>query len=47
MQQRLIFRSLKGLKRGSREKRGGSWDYVLEAGGLDAPVPHSINESAY
>ena len=40
MQQRLIFRSLKGIKRGSREKRGGSWDYVLEAGGLDAPVPH-------
>ena len=39
MQHCLIFRNLKGLKRGSLEKRCGSWEYILEAGGLDATVP--------
>ena len=38
MQQCLIFRNLKGLKREAEKKRGGSWEYILEAGGLDAPV---------
>ena len=39
MQQCLIFRNLKGLKGGSREKRSGSWEYMLKAGGLDASAP--------
>lgn len=38
MQQCLIFRTLKGLKRGSQEKRGGRFG---------RPCPPSMNESAY
>ena len=38
MQQCLIFRNLKGLKRRSQEKRGGRFGH---------PCPPSINESAY